>query len=112
MDLVEVGNMLRSYREDVAKLSARKAAAEMGITHTVLRIWEQGLKAPTLLYRKEIERWSEGHIKAKYWPMSRREAREREVMSDRKIKAAEKAAASAPRTPDEILRGVGRRSHQ
>jgi DNA-binding transcriptional regulator YdaS (Cro superfamily) len=91
---VEARLALKSYREDVVCLSARQAGSQMGVSHASVLDWESGAKSPNPLCKAEIERWTRGRVKAKDWPLSRREQRDLDTMREKKHSSAVLRAAA------------------
>lgn len=92
VDTNEARSALTAYRKSLG-LTLRRAASQIGCTHAALISWESGKQNPTENYRRLIQRWSKGRIKAKSWPVSRRER----VELDRIERKLSEAAAANDR---------------
>lgn len=57
------------------RLSARQAARQIGVSHSVYLDWESGANSPSLSYRDSVRDWSGGKIASRSWPPTRQERR-------------------------------------
>lgn len=73
MSLKDIGSKLRAFRVSLG-LSLREASVQLNVTHPALRSWEEGESPPWPMFRRAIEVWTHGTVKASDWPMSPRES--------------------------------------
>ncbi len=69
-----MGSDLRSYRQRLG-LTVRGAARQIGVTHASIIYWERGTRQPRDIYRRAIETWSGGEVRADGWPLREEEQR-------------------------------------
>lgn len=78
MDRQSSRKVLRAIRRE-RKLSVRKSALQVGVSHVAWLDWEKGAKVPQRPYRDLLAAWAgqddEGNdrLPASAWPMSRAE---------------------------------------